>query len=321
MNPALLFCLLLGQGVLSYELHIYNASELIEFSKNVNSGSDYSGATVFLDADIDFSGSLSKQFEPIGKNYDFQETFDEQGHTISNLAMNSSSQFVGLFGYSKGATIKNVVLDSSCSVENSYSGSDGVHVGGIIGHCISDNRPCVIENNVNMASVSFTGNTTGSTGSLYFGGIIGYLSASNKEVTAKNCANYGSVTHSGTVSTYAYIGGIVGDSSEGSTNKVFIQNCFNYGTINHNGTTSNILYIGGILGCAWTGTNNIENCVSGGKIIPDKRYKGSIVGYVNSGTAITHCYWTSDVGNYNVYGYGNQQLTMRHHLFPSTQQQ
>ena len=111
--------LLLGQGALSYEHYISSASDLIQFSKNVSSGTSYFGTTVFLDADIDFSGGLSEQFEPIGKissysnNYYFQGTFDGQGHTISDLAMNSSSQYVGLFGYSKGATIRNVVLDSS----------------------------------------------------------------------------------------------------------------------------------------------------------------------------------------------------------------
>ena len=123
----------LCQGVLGVdELHIKNASELIQFSKNVNLGTDYFGITVFLDADIDFSGVLSEQFEPVGvyyngHNYDFQEIFDGQGHTISNLAIKSpSSQHVGLFGYSKGAAIRNVVLDSSCSVASSYSDKNGV---------------------------------------------------------------------------------------------------------------------------------------------------------------------------------------------------
>ena len=46
----------LGEG----EFYIRNASDLIEFSKNVNNGTGYSGATVFLDADINFSGGLSE---------------------------------------------------------------------------------------------------------------------------------------------------------------------------------------------------------------------------------------------------------------------
>ena len=69
-----------------------------------------------------------------------------------------------------------------------------------------------------------------------------------------------------------------------------------------------------------------ENCVSAGKITSGKQaeysnYIGSVVGYVESGktTTITHCYWTSDVGNYNAYGSGNptigsetKQITLTH---------
>ena len=89
MFSVLLCCCLaaLCQGVLGEdEYHINNASELITFSNNVNSGTNYNGTTVFLDADIDFSGGLSRQFEPIGThNKSFQGTFDGQGHTINNL--------------------------------------------------------------------------------------------------------------------------------------------------------------------------------------------------------------------------------------------
>ena len=49
------------------DVYISTASGLIQFSKAVNSGSTYSGFTVFLDADINFSEGLSEQFEPIGK--------------------------------------------------------------------------------------------------------------------------------------------------------------------------------------------------------------------------------------------------------------
>ena len=82
----------MGKGVLGEgELHINNASDLISLSKNVSSGTTYSGTTVLLDADIDFSDGLSEQFEPIGyyNTYDgyksFQGTLYGQGHTISNL--------------------------------------------------------------------------------------------------------------------------------------------------------------------------------------------------------------------------------------------
>ena len=177
---------------------------------------------------------------------------------------------------------------------NSYSDSS-IGVGGIIVYCYD----CTIENTVNMASVAFTRSTSW----LYIGGIAGYLFASNKDITVRNCANYGSVTHSGTVSN-AYIGGIIG-VSEGSSPK-YIQSCFNYGAITHNGTTPSGMNIGGILGSAWYGTINLENCVSGGKIVSNSGIIGSVVGYVNSkATTITHCYWTNDVGCDNAYGYGS----------------
>ena len=214
---ATVFCFLLsflylGQGALSYEYHINNTNELITFSKNVNNGTSYLGTIVFLDVDIDFSDGLSEQFEPIGmnSNYYFQGTFNGQGHPISNLAINSSSQFAGLFGYSKGTTIRNVVVDSSCSFASSYSSSSPVFIGGVVGYCTD----CTIENTVNMGSITFTGNINSK--NLFLGGIVGYLYTSNKEAIVKNCANYGSVTHSGTAGSYAELGGIVGGSG-GST--------------------------------------------------------------------------------------------------------
>ena len=65
----LLLAVILGQRALSENTYIHNANELTNFSKSVNSGKDYFGTTVFLDADIDFSGGLSEQFESIGNRY------------------------------------------------------------------------------------------------------------------------------------------------------------------------------------------------------------------------------------------------------------
>ena len=225
------------------EIRIHNASELIQFKDDVRSGTDYSGSTVFLDSDLSLAG---KTFEPIGtdSNY-FFGVFDGQGHVISNLNMSSSSlQYVGLFGYSTGLTIKNVILDSSCSITSSYSSSYYVYIGGIIGYCISKDKLCTIENSVDMGSVAFSG-YAGS--GMFIGGIAGYLISSNHDITVKNCANYGDVTFSGT--TYSLcIGGIVGQFLDSSlTNKVFIYNCLNYGTVTHNGATTNTIHMGGFL--------------------------------------------------------------------------
>ena len=110
-------------------VRIMSVDEFIQFKDNVNSGTSYSGTTVFLDSDLSLAG---KTFELIGyseSNY-FRGAFDGQGHVISNLTMTSSSQYVGLFGYSGGLTIKKVILDSSCSITSTFSGSSDAYIGG-----------------------------------------------------------------------------------------------------------------------------------------------------------------------------------------------
>ena len=295
----------LANGVIGEEFRIRSVDEFIEFKDNVNNGTNYYGTTIFLNSDLSLAG---KSFEPIGNssNY-FRGVFDGQGHVISNLTTTSSSlQYVGLFGFSRELTIKNVILDSSCSITSSFIGSSTANIGGIIGYCYASGGPCIIENSVNMGSVSFSGNISSY---LYLGGITGYLSSSdNYDFTVKNCANYGDVTHSGESGSTSYIGGIAGWSSSGSsTKRVNIYNCLNHGTITHNGTTTSSLYLGGIAG--YTSYTIIENCVSGGKIsmsttASSYNYIGSIVGYVVSDISINYTYFTSELSGYKKYGSG-----------------
>ena len=84
-----------------------------------------------------------------------------------------------------------------------------------------------------------------------------------------------------------------------------ILNCSNYGSIIHDGNTTGPLCIGGITG--YSHSTFIENCVSAGKIVisgsQSTIYSGSIVGRtVYSNTTINHCYFTSNVGMFNLYG-------------------
>ena len=240
---SLVLLLLLGGRGLCEELRIKNVDELIDFSSNVNKGMNYSGTTVFLDTDIDFVG---KTFVPIGTNSDyFLGVFDGQGHIISKLKFNSTSQYTGLFGASEGTSIKNIVLDSSSSFENSNaSNSNSAYLGGIIGYCYSNRNQCVVENTVSMAKISFSGDTNEK---LYLGGIAGYLSSSSTYKTSvKNCANYGPVSHSG-MSGDPNIGGIVGYFEGYSSNFISIRNCLNYGPINYNGVSNYELSIEGLL--------------------------------------------------------------------------
>ena len=293
---------LLVTAAIGGEARIKNVDEFIEFKDKVNSGKNYSGTTVFLESDLSLAG---KTFESIE---DFSGVFDGQGHVISNLEMTSTSQFVGLFGSSSGIIIKNVVLDSSCSITSSYSGSDyNAYIGGIIGYCSASNGLCTIENSVNMGSVTFNGDVSSNYGSLYFGGIAGELYSYDYDIVLKNCVNYGDFTHSGTNRYDSYIGGIVGYSygSSSSNNRVYIYNCINHGTITHSGTTPNDLYLGGIAG--YIDYTTIENCVSSGNIslVKTARYNyiGSILGKVDFDAFVNYIYFTSELSGYNKYGY------------------
>ena len=93
--------LILCEVVHGAEYHIQNVDQFIAL---LSKGTTYSGHTVFLDSDIDFTG---KTMNPIGN---FLGTFDGQGYTISNLKMSaSSSGCVGLFGYTGGMTVKKIL--------------------------------------------------------------------------------------------------------------------------------------------------------------------------------------------------------------------
>ena len=297
----------LAGSVIGNEVKIMNVDDFIKFKDEVNKGTNYSGTTVLLGSDLSFAG---KTFEPIGYyNSDedfncFLGVFDGQGHVISNLKMASSLSHAGLFGYSRGLTIRNVILDPSCSITSSFSGSgSSAFIGGIIGECNVYDGPCIIENSVNMGRVSFSGNVVEN--GLTLGGIAGGLVADEYVSTVKNCANYGELTHSGT-SEASYVGGIIGSSSGYSEagKKTTIYNSFNYGTITYEGTTtSEELHIGGIAGIASYTT--IENCVSFGKFsLPTTVVGniGSIAGSVYDKISVNYTYFTSDLSSYKKYG-------------------
>lgn len=302
-------------------MRITDASEFYSLVSNVNSGTNYSGTTVFLDHDLSLSGYDIDYNANAFTKKQFIGTFDGQGHVISDFKMNSSSQYVSLFGYSTGLTIRNVVLDSSCSVTSSYT-STNAHVGGIIGACIPTSAQCTIENNVNMATITFKGSLKDRFTKLYIGGIAGFLgfasfpssSSSKYETVMKNCVNYGNIFQSGS-GGITYIGGLVGYSYGSASNYVYIQNCLDAGTRIHTKSAySNSLTSGGIIGYSYY--TKIENCVSTGSFIhvasstTSNSYIGTIVGDASSFTNMTHSFWTIVDYGYRMYGTYSDNITV-----------
>lgn len=75
-----------------------------------------------LTADIDLG---NREWTPIGgdSNWSFDGTFDGQGHTISGLYINNSSQYQGLFGYiDSSAIVQNLIVTGSVTTSKEYTG-------------------------------------------------------------------------------------------------------------------------------------------------------------------------------------------------------
>lgn len=296
---------------------IVKEEDFYDFSLTVNSGRDYSGTTVYLYSDLDFA-NYSKKFVTVGfykTQYDrpcFRGIFDGQGHTISNLKMNISASMVGVFGNTEDATIKNIVLDSSCSVNSFYNNQLSNYVGSIIGACFGSKGNCMIENIVNMASVTFSG-YAGDSG-LYMGGIAGYLFSSDNYTSVKNCLNYGDITFSGLSDNWEYIGGLIGQCSDKRSEKgCNISNSVNYGTIKYSITPLSRPSIGGLVGSGYN--TSFDNCLSAGRILVDTFNEriGSIIGIasgVDLAARIVHSFWTKDLWMNNSHGSGSSKLNV-----------
>ena len=180
-----------------------------------------------LTKDIDLSGEA---WAPIGIGDSFYAgtpsysgIFDGKGHTIKNLSIdNSSAQYVGLFGYVDGGTIRNL------TVSGSVKGSG--HTGGIAGGADGG----TFENCANQCEVQ--GGTTG--------GIIGFASELGTLIV-RDCYNVGRIT---TTTGYS-VGGIIGQCNNDFGT---IRNCYNAGTVT--GTAS----VGAIIGIY--SSDKISNC-------------------------------------------------------------
>jgi len=133
-------------------------------------------------ADIDLTGSGSwdsnSGFSPIGNNATkFTGSYNGQGYTISNLRINrNSSNNIGLFGYTTGATIQNLVVTDANVIGHDYVGvivgynhsstisnckSEGILTGnivcgGLVGQNISSSTisKCVTDVDVNADNLA-----------------------------------------------------------------------------------------------------------------------------------------------------------------------
>ncbi len=267
-------------------LHPFQISDVNELQFMSYDLSSYFKLTGDIDASTTSSWNSDAGFTPVGNSSTpFTGTFNGNNYTISDLFISlPTTNGVGLFGYTSGATIENVGLlnanimgqsgvgalvgynTNSSSIDNSYAtgsvsgGSGSDYVGGLVG--------------VNDSSISnsyATGNVSGGSGSGYVGGLVGVndSSISNSYATGSVSGNY-------------YIGGLVGSNPFSS-----ISNSYATGSVSGSGE-----YVGGLVGVNYHGS--IDNSYATGSVSGSGEYVGGLVGY-NYLSNITNSYATGSV--------------------------
>ena len=236
-----------GTGMWFNPYRIETTDHWLALADSVNSGNDYQDKHFFLNNDLDFEGI---NFNPIGGAWldgdytSFDGTFDGGNHRILNVQV-GGNRHIGLFGYLRRATVKNLTLGGNSRIEG-----EGF-VGGIAGRAgVCNIINCHVGKTVTIAATAYQ--------SFGIGGIIGSSGNTYYEdgCEIRDCTNAATVTNNG-YSNVKYVGGIAGEIlSDGQS----IRNCKNYGAVS--GSSD----VGGIVGefnFNWPG-NVLEDCYTGG---------------------------------------------------------
>ena len=302
----------------AYVLEISTAAELASFRDRVNAGMTYEGLTVKLTANIDLSNQGN--WNPIGNRYaldnerksvdttkenykayrkSFKGTFDGQGHTISELLINSNaenykapkaaskdenkntSSYAALFGYVDNATVKNFTINGT------VWGTDVAGVIGILGD------KCTVDSVVSNVEVAGKAGTNGEEllrGKV--GGIVNMTKGDGSKIT--NCTNTGTISNGlNQKGEGDYAGGIIALIQN---KKITIENCTNTGDVTSAGNDA-----GGIVGLASDQTKEdsdgitddnaltIKGCVNTGSVTTNgagQYSSGAMIGQCGSGSRV-----------------------------------
>ena len=227
---------------------IADVADLLALARTVNTDADtFAGGTVTLTADLDLGGVA---WTPIGaskaggadkNNGYFAGIFEGGNHTIANVSASQSglNAGAGLFGWVRGATIRNLQVSGSLTSKESPVGIVGTidrgetvitnvrNVGGTVrGSCAGGIVGAILGGTVtltdctNAAAVTATMNHADKVDVLSAGGLVGEVSATGGQ-TIVNGVNTGIVTaypdEEGVAKgTPAYAGGIVGRMCDGA---------------------------------------------------------------------------------------------------------
>lgn len=245
--------------------------------------------------------------------------FRAEGSVDSFTILNAPRHTTGLFGVCNNAAIKNLIIENvtlslknDSGYQNSYSSIDGTSVfGGVVcGYAVN-----TIFQNIIVRSSSVTISTGAEAAYAHAGGLAGYAercgfahcgnegvsvlansdSLNNdayaggiagklvNEGVVRQCYNTGDVSGKASIAT-AYVGGIIGCSSNTSSTLSTIRDCYNKGSLSCAAAMMSNGVSGGIIGHS---DSSVNRCYSSGSIAATKSYIGSMTlgGIAGSGSS------------------------------------
>ena len=284
---------------------VNSAEGLEQFAAEINAGTVASDATIVLGDDIDLaelsrSRAITSNWTPIGVSSEnpFTGTFNGNGYTIRNFSYvvtgDDEAWYVGLFGYAKDATIKNLVMENvTITSEQAYF----AEVGAVVGHLEGTST---LENITIKGDVKVAGNVNNVEASR-IGAVVGGNASGN--ITIKNVhvtANAGSYVKGG-----SHVGGIAGQLQVANN----FENCSTNIDV-----TAGRFFAGGIIGCGGQ-TDVYTNCHTTGNIAVvagranndnDIHRVGGIAGGWNDGATkvctLVNCSYTGTVSGQDANG-------------------
>jgi len=249
---------------------------------------DFDSRTVRLTQDIDFGEiGYNYNFSPIGtRETPFMGTFDGDGHKIQRICQMYLRNIppyhhyfdIGIFGYIRHATVRNVILDTTILLYSKAMDS-AYYRGGLVGFADSLS---VVDNNHLYHNMGYYSNIQE-----YGGCLVGM----NRNSTIRNCACGDSKAR---FYTNEGAGLVAYNRSEGGYADAVVENCYFYGRF---GLSFSTLYVAGLVCFNETEPNDngkraiVRNCHC---TITDSfsAYKacGAFAAIHSMGSSIRNCY-------------------------------
>lgn len=243
-----------GDGSNATPYIISNCAQLAYLAQQVNRVESYSGKYFKLTDDLNLAGH---SWTPIGRGYPdpdyadpFSGIFDGDGHEIMGLKVDTKTfNYLGLFGYIKEATVKNLKISSADINSTTDYGAVlcGMAESSSIDKCSVNGE---IENKTAGGVVAYLNKSAMSNctaevkviGSLYIGGLCGLFDSSEISGCTVLSGSTAGVTLGLNSNEYPCIGGLVGKIGSSMISFFQIGNCRTYATV------SGLAYVGGAFG-------------------------------------------------------------------------